>query len=132
MYQDIRAALVTHYQGLGLALPVQWENTESINDEQFIKFDFIPNVNGAATLGTNGADRHQGLLQLLIKKPIEAGPGDSLTLASTIVEHFKRGSVVSYNGVSVKIKNATAGGAYPSADKYITPITITWQSDIQR
>lgn len=131
MYQNIRAALVTHYQGLSTVLPTQYENDSDMSGS-FIKFDFMPNVSRVQSLGEKGQNRHTGLLQLLIHLPIEEGSGDSLEVAGNLVKHFQIGTSVSYNGTIVKIKGATAAPSYKSADNYITPVTVTWQSDIQR
>ena len=128
MYSNIRKALVKHYQGLGLLLPTEYENSDKLQNNH-IRFDFIPNTKVKATLGKDGIRRATGLLQLLVKLEINQGSGESMDLADQITEHFDDGLRLTEGDTVTTIKNSTAGASYTSAIKYVTPITITWQSD---
>lgn len=131
MYEDIRTALVAHYQVLGLTLPVIQENSDT-NEEEYIQITFVPAANDIASLGQQGMDRLRGFIQFSVT--IKAGTKSvpAFKLASQIVKHFQRGTSLTYNGVTVKITQPVSNGGFTSENKYTVPVTINWSADIQR
>lgn len=132
MLIDIRSALVEMYDEAGVFMPVIYENQTPSNPEKYVSFNFLPSDKSPITLGSNGLERRIGLLNLLIYVPINSGIGESLIEAQRIVDNFSPGKAKSSNSTTVKITKSQSEAGFASGDKYVTPITISWQSDQSR
>jgi hypothetical protein len=85
----------------------------------------IPAETVQASLGATGKDETNGICQVTIFVP--AGTGRS-ELPDTIADHFKRGTVLSYNSTSIRLRAPSIGPAISDGAFYFVPVSIPYQT----
>lgn len=125
-YSDIREALhrrLTAYRKTN----VSFENGgyEEKPDTPYISAWVVFNQPSQATLGQGGGqNRIQGYLVLDVRHPIGTGWKNPSNEADALVEHFKRGTSLTYNGQTVRISSAWPGPAIPEGGWYRVPVMV--------
>lgn len=72
-----------------------------------------------------------GIFQVSLKYPPGKGPVEAQARAEAIKAHFKRGTTLVESGVQVLITETPAIAAgFMSGDRYVVPVSITYQADI--
>ena len=79
-------------------------------------------------IGTAGINEHGGIYQISIFTPAGNGPLESNTLRDALINHFKRGTVLTYNGVSTTVIKAFSGAKMEETDFLHTPIKIIYRT----
>jgi len=126
-FNDIEAALMTQLSTLSGAPDIAYPNInyEPTTGSAYLRANMIPVETLQASLGTSGKDETNGILQIDVVQP--AGEGRS-TLPDSIADHFKRGTVMSYNGVNVRVRSVSIGSAIREEAWYFVPVSIDFQS----
>lgn len=128
----IRAALETALSAMSPSLETAWENVE-----------FTPTPGTAyqrATLmfarpddteSVGGRSREQGILQIDLMYPSNAGSGDALTRAELLRSTFARGTSFTSGGTTVTISHTPAvAQGMPDGDRYQVPVSIRFTAPI--
>tara|TARA_R110001632_G_scaffold129769_1_gene243840 strand:- start:312 stop:719 length:408 start_codon:yes stop_codon:yes gene_type:complete len=126
-FTDISAALDSRTNSL--SLPTAWENLEftPTTGVLFLRPTLMPAYTEQAGLGANGLDEHGGIYQIDIIAPSANGKGTATIKADVIADHFKRGTLLSYNGVNVRITKSSRGLGKRDEAFFVIPIFITYQ-----
>ena len=126
-FNDIQAALDTRLSTLSGGYSIAWPNTkfEPEADQTFLSPSFIPNATEQAGLGSSGKDETNGLYQIDVVYP--AGTGRS-TIPDSVADHFKRGTVLTYNSVNVRVRSVSIESAVTEGAFHFVPVTVDFQT----
>ena len=112
--EKIEAALFTHVVSLDLDddVPIAWPNVPFPNEGQpkpttYIEVRHFRNANGRLFLKGSNAHLRQGILQLTVITPLNAGPSNVTGLAGQIAEHFPADLALFEEGVKLRIQAAS-------------------------
>lgn len=133
-YRNIRAALETQFDGLsslGFTNRV-FENQEvdlSTFDKgtagiKWIRGTLLPAETSTLSLGANGTDYHQGIFQIDYFN--EVGIGAFETDMDSIANTFKRGTVLTHSGTSVRILNVSLGVGRRDGAFFVRNIDVSY------
>lgn len=79
------------------------KNYSPVEGTPFIKVDFLPATPFSAEIGTEALNRTFGIYQLTLNMPSGKGKYDTIQLLEALESYFKRGTVITYGGISVRI-----------------------------
>ena len=125
----IRAAFVTKLQAFPSLPSVAWENisfTPTAGTTYLAPF-LLPGEPIQAELGVAGQNRHTGIYQISIYAPAGKGVSAINTLRDGLVDHFKRGTLLTYDGITVQVQKAWPGPMQQETGWIHTPITIRYR-----
>jgi hypothetical protein len=111
-------------------LDIVWENTEyspEINSP-FLRTWLTPSPTINSTLGPDGFSEYNGIYQIDCIYPVGTGWGSTGIKIDTICSLFKRGTLVTYNDVTVRIWGSYPGPAFIDGDWYRIPISVHYSS----
>ena len=122
-FNDIQAALDARLNSLAGGYDIAWPNTvfEPEADQTFLSPSFLPAETTQASLGSNGKDNTTGIYQIDVVYP--AGSGRS-TIPDSVADHFKRGTVLSYNGINVRVRSVSISPALTEGAFHFVPISV--------
>lgn len=126
-FNDIEAALVARAASLSGSPTIAYENDgiSQAASTDYLRLTFLPGDTTQATMGDDGNDLYVGIFQIDVFK--RRGTGRS-TWPDTIGDHFKRGTILSYNGTSVRIKSVSRIPGFDDNNFYIIPVSIEWEA----
>ena len=134
---EIRAALVSRLiaasPGAAIAsASIAWENKTfaPVAGTRWYRATFLPGMANAAAIGDGAQNRHYGLMQIDVCEPKNLGDVLAANEAERIATCYKRGTVLTYTGVLVRIERVYRGAAIPSDDWYMVPILIEYRADV--
>lgn len=111
------------------ALPLAHENQAfdpPSDGSAYLKLNLLPAQPDNTTIG-DGHWRDQGIFQVLLCYPQNAGTGDVDTMAKKIKEWFKRGTSLNEGGTIVRVnKTPTVAPGYPDGEKWKVPVSIPY------
>ncbi|MDA3832280.1 MAG: phage tail terminator-like protein [Spirochaetales bacterium] len=127
-FADIRAAFTTKLMALSPLPSIAWENVAftPVIGTSYLQPFLLPGEPYQAEIGEAGQNRHTGIYQVSIYAPTGSGVGDINTLAGTICDHFKRGTVLTYSTTTLTIKKAFLGPMMTDTDWLHLPVTIQY------
>lgn len=123
VFNDIQSALDNRLNSYTGDYEVAWPNTsfEPEADQTFLSPSFLPADTLQASLGSAGKDNTQGVYQIDVVYP--AGTGRT-TIPDELADHFKRGTVLSYNGVNVRVRSVSIAPALTEGAFHFVPISV--------
>tara|TARA_S200002703_G_scaffold132666_1_gene120543 strand:+ start:2575 stop:2982 length:408 start_codon:yes stop_codon:yes gene_type:complete len=126
-FNDIQSALDNRLNTLSGGYDIAWSNIkyEPAGDETFLSPNFIPEETLQVGLGANGKDETNGIYQIDVVYP--AGQGRS-TVPDSIADHFKRGTVMTYNSVSVRVRSVSIEQAITEGAYHFVPVSVNFQT----
>lgn len=125
---SIRAAFVSHLKMLPSLPQTAWENVPFDNEgNTYLKPVLLPGEPTQAEIGYTGRNRHVGVYQVSVLCPSGTGVAEINALKDSIVDHFKRGTVITYGYVNVSITKAFAGPMIEGTEWIHCPVTIQYQ-----
>ncbi len=131
---DIRAAFDQHLnETVGDTHDVAWPNYgyEPTTGTPYLRPSIIPAEPGYAGSGRCGKNRERGVYQIDVNIPESQGRGPAETIAEELRAAFARGTVLTYNGISVRINKAyLSPGGTDEPGWYRIPVTIQYFSDV--
>lgn len=129
-FADIQGALRSQLSTLPSLPPVAWENVDykPNSDTLFLRATSLPGDTTQECLGVDGLDGHVGIFQVDVFIP--DGKGRS-TWPDTIADHFKRGTRLESNGITVTITTVSVNTAGKDENFYIVPVSISYQAYTQ-
>ena len=129
VFRDIDAALDAQLNTLTGLPPVAWENKSytPTMGTLYLRPTSLPGTNAQSSLGTTGQDRNIGIYQVDVMAKLGTGKKLSTAMADSIADHFKRGSILTYNGLSVRIRSASRKAGRKTGDGwYMVPVEIEY------
>jgi len=126
-FNDIQAALDNRLNTFSGGYDIAWPNInyEPAGNATFLTPNFIPEETLQVGLGTNGKDETNGIYQIDVVYP--AGQGRS-SEPDSVADHFKRGTVMSYNDVNVRVRSVSIAQAITDGAYHFVPITVNFQT----
>ena len=126
-FNDIQAALDNRLNTFAGGYDIAWPNInyEPAGNATFLTPNFIPEETQQVGLGTNGKDETNGIYQIDVVYP--AGQGRS-SVPDSVADHFKRGTVMSYNDVSVRVRSVSIAQAITEGAYHFVPISVNFYS----
>ena len=126
----IQSALTA--QLVTLAKTTQWENADFAPTAQneYIRPTFLPSRTRAAAIGVDAQDRVIGVYQVDTFSPLNGGVKANGELVSLIMQAFKRGTALSYGGVTVLITKVWRSGKTSETKWYSVPVIVEWRADV--
>lgn len=130
IYDDIRAALESHLQGV-VGLPaVAYQNlsfTETTG-VPYVKATLVPTSRRPAVVGTNPQQRYNGLFSILICTPADRGSSAGYKYADIACKAFDATTDLSYGSLVISLDYAEVGASYYDSTFYCTPVTVGWHT----
>jgi hypothetical protein len=125
---SIRSAFVTRLQSLTGIPQIAWENTAFTPElgTPYLRPFLLTGEPFQAEIGVDGANRHLGIYQISLYYPALLGVLTLNTMRDSILNHFKRGTVLEYNAFSITIQKAYGGPMMQEQDWVHVPITIQY------
>jgi len=107
--------------------PVAWPNIpyEPSAGTPYLRPTLLPGDTLQVTLGGNGQDETNSVYQIDVVVPRGAGRP---TLLDTVADRFKRGTVLTYNGISSRVRSVSIGPAILEGAWYFVPVSINVQT----
>lgn len=129
-YKDISAALSNHLNTISPKPAIAWENYPytPVDDTLYVRETLLPGDVTAAAVGSASQDHTIGIYQVDVFSPLNRGKADAVAQADAIADHFKRGTILTYNGVNVRMQNVSRGTGQMDGGKYWQiPVLITFE-----
>jgi hypothetical protein len=129
---NVRAALETKLNGMTPALPTVWENTPytPVVGTPYQQAWLLPATPDNPTLG-DGFYREQGIFQITLMYPLQAGSAAAAARAELIRTTFKRGTSMVSGAVTVRIdKTPEISSGRVDGDRFAVPVKIRWFAGI--
>ena len=128
-YSDIASALDNQLNLMGEN--VAWENrhfTPPTDGTLYLKQSNLPNDTNQADLGTNGTDYTIGIYQVDVIAPTGKGKAAIYALADQVADQFKRGTVMVYNSITVRIMAVSRAQMLIDEQNAIIPISVEYET----
>jgi len=125
-FNDMQAALDSRLDSMD-STPIAWPNIpyEPQGGTAYLRPAFLPAETLQASLGASGKDETNAIYQVDVVFPRGSG---RTTLPDTIADHFKRGTVLSYNGTKLRVRSVSIGPAILDGAWLFVPVSIDVQT----
>jgi hypothetical protein len=129
-FAGVSAALSGHLNAMTNKPPVAWENAsyKPVEGVTFIRETILPSDTIQGSLGSTGYDQHLGVYQVDVFAPAGKGKGEAIQMADSIADHFKRGTDLTHNGVTVRLGNVSRRSGLRDGSWWIVPVSIRYSS----
>lgn len=123
-FNDIIAALDAHLVALADGTPIAWPNLDYDPSLGTVYYRprYLPVDTSQVSMGSAGKDKTLGIYQIDIMHPKGGGRSGKI---DPLADHFKRGSVIAYNGVSVVVRTVALGTPINDGAWYAIPVSVT-------
>ena len=113
---------------------IHWPNTgyKPKNGTPYISANFVPASSAPVGVGQESLIREIGFYQLSVAVPSGDGKAELKTIVSELHEYFKQRSVLSFNGIEVRIQRFRVFDTFSSPDWYVQIVRVEWRSDIPK
>lgn len=125
----IQSMFYTKLREESLEVTVDAENVSSdlqINDLTVVAH-LLPSRPLQATLGSGGLNKQSGIFQLTVRDKRGKGYGSAGELVDRILGIFKRGTVLTKDGETIRITKAYVGTGFYDEGKYCLPVSIEYE-----
>lgn len=132
---DVEIALSVHFENLGYPY-VSWPAGAQLNDvpdnSTIYEVDVLHSKGMAAAITADADDRYFGSLQIRVLSPNKGfGVSRARLEALAVMQHFKRGTALTYNGVKVRMFTPTLRHIdHPNPAWYCIIIDCPWEADV--
>jgi hypothetical protein len=111
LYSDIRAALTAQLKTMPGLPDVAWENMPytPVVGTPYLTPVILWAEGSQAELGVTGSNWERGIYQIACNYPPNQGSGALNAMLGKIRERFKRGTRLTYNGLTVTIRKVYPG-----------------------
>jgi len=133
--RKLRAALMQGVVDSPLTLPFAAENSPFDKPEDgsaWAAVFVLPNQPGAASMGRDGLDAHDGLLQIDLNYPLMTGEAAVTAKADELADHFKAGERLSHQGVELTVTSCGRSRGREVDGWYRVSMTVTWEARVPR
>lgn len=131
-YTDIRAALTTQLSTMTGVPAVAWENASytPVVGTPYLTPSVLWAEGSQAELGVAGRNWERGIYQITCVYPPNTGMGALNTMIGKLRDRFKRGTVLTYNGVTVTIRKVIVSGQSIDASGIRQPVSISFYTQV--
>ena len=98
----------------------------------YCKTTLLPAQTENLSLGDGGFDKFHGLFQIDLFYPTNNGTDGTNYKVDQIITAFPKGSLITSNGVTLRIRNHWRESSLEGSNWYQTPVIIQWESFLQR
>lgn len=127
-YTDIRAALTAQLNTMTGVPAVAWENSPytPVVGIPYLKPTILWAESFQAELGVSGANNESGIYQITVNYPLNQGMAPINSMVGKLRSWFKRGTILTYNGLYVTIRKVSLG-PLNTGDAWISqPVSISF------
>lgn len=126
IFNDVQAALDTKLKTV-TGTPVAFPNVpyKPQAGTAYLRASFLPAETVQASMGDSGKDETNGVYQIDVVVPRGSGRPQ---LIDTVADLFKRGTVLTYNSISVRVRSVSMAPAILDDEWYFVPISVNFQS----
>jgi hypothetical protein len=127
--ENITSALTKKLATLSPPMDIAWENVkfDPTVGHPYLRAWHLPGQTFPLTLGPQGLDAFVGLLQVDCLYPIEKGWYDAKAKAGTICTLFKKGTLCTYNNITVRIVRSWPDPGTIDGDYYKVSTNIQYE-----
>lgn len=103
--------------------------------QNYLSVRRLPNTTQIASIGKRGDNRHFGILQIMLHARKDQDISVSNEIAGLIVQHFKPGTAMVSNSISVRVEMPPSVAADISKSEdplMLIPISIRYYADVPR
>ncbi|MFP1634088.1 phage tail terminator-like protein [Zhengella sp. ZM62] len=114
------------------SMPIAWPNVSFSPDPAagYLGVSYFPAAALQQELGDNGRNRFIGVFQVSVFYPKDRGEVAAREIAADVANHFKRGTVISHDGLSIRIlRPPLAGSGFVDGPFFQVPVSINYQVD---
>lgn len=129
VYTDIDSALDGHLADMPALPPVAWENLayNPAIGTLYLRPVSLPGDTRQATLGAAGTDETVGVYQIDVFAEAGQGKNAAIKMADSVADHFKRGTLLTYNDRDVRIRSTSRRNGLNTGDGwYMITIEIVY------
>jgi hypothetical protein len=126
----IDSALIQAYTdgAFGLAWASENRDYEPTAGTAWAEIYMLPNQPSVASLGDDGLDIHDGVMQINLNYPAGQGAGGANQKATAIRNYFYAGRSFAYSGQSVEIVSCGRGPGRVIDSWYRVPVTLFYRA----
>lgn len=130
--KNIRIALETALAAMAPSLATAWENTAFAPPASSVPYQRAYILFSTPDNQEFGASHiQQGIFQINLLYPLQAGPADAADRAELIRASFRRGFSFTNSGVTVNItRTPEVGQGLPDGDRWLVPVKVRFSSFI--
>jgi len=128
----VRTALETKLNAMTPKISLAWQNVPftPVTGTPYAMVYLMPATPDNPTLG-DGYYREQGILQISLFYPLQAGPQTAEIRAELIRATFKRGTAMTSGTVKVIVnRTPEIGQGRVDGDRWHVPVKVVWQAGI--
>lgn len=127
-FADISGALDSRLDGFAGSDPVAWPNTayKPVKDTLYLRPNILPVTANQSGLGAAGLDTHTGIYQIDVFAAAGEGRSAAEVKADALSDHFKRGTDLTYNGLTVRLGNVSRSSGVTQDDRYVISLSINY------
>lgn len=128
-YTKIQQAFIAKWQTLNPLPKTQYENNnpETVENGMFVALRFLPSIPDYPELGNDAQSFERGFFTTTIYTVEGSGWKTVSDLANKIVTLFKRNTVLTYSGATVKIKKSYMSSPSSEDGAYQVPVLIEYE-----
>ena len=129
---SVRIALENKLNAMTPALSTAWENVPftPVSGTPYQAAYLLPATPANPTMG-DGYYREQGIFQVTLMYPLQAGPKTAADRAELIRAAFKRGTSMTSGGITTIIERTLEiGQGRVDGDRWALPVKIRWYAGI--
>ena len=126
IFNDIQAALDTQLSTV-TGIPVAYPNVpyKPSAGTAYLRASFLPAETVQASMGATGKDETNGVYQIDVVAPRGSGRVQQI---DTVADLFKRGTVLTYNSVKLRVRSVSIAPAILDGEWYFVPISVSFQT----
>lgn len=128
--EEIESALIKRLTIMPDLPDVAWPNMPftPTPGRPYFKANLLPGEPLQAGVGESAMNRQSGVFQVTVFVPAGTGTKDIRSMCTALETHFKRGTVLTHNGVKVTIWKAYRGPQLQEANWLQCPVTIRFRT----
>ena len=132
VFSDISAALDARLNSLSGSAPIAWPNTvfKPTKGTLYLRPSLLPVSSAQIGLGSAGLDEHAGIYQVDVYAPSGKGRNEAETKADSVADHFKRGTDLTYNGVTVRLGDTSRNEGLIVDDRFVISVSINYSAHV--
>lgn len=134
-YRKLRGALMQGVEDSPLDLPYAAENSpfdKPANKAPWASVFVLPNQPSPATLGDEGEDAHDGILQIDLNYQLLTGEAAVTAKADQLTDFFKAGKPLTYQGVQLTVASCGRSRGREVDGWYRVSMTVSWFARVPR
>lgn len=134
-YSGLRGALMQGVEDSPLDLPCAVENSpfeKPMDQSPWASAFVLPNQPSVATLGSEGQDAHDGILQIDLNYPLMTGEAAVTAKADELSDFFKAGKRLAHGGVELTVVSCGRSRGREVDGWYRVSMTVTWEARVPR